>query len=157
MTAFIISTLALPVSISSVFEQFLVEHQKVNGHVSGPRMRNAILVNERNEELSISAGGTLDGVYVFTHSNRVNNSVFIVVYLGPGRTLDYGKNLLLAFKEFLDSHNYQIKDYVVTSNEDEAAQEELTRNAVDKYIDRHQVSTLSIAMVLDLVCNLSGV
>lgn len=155
VTAFLMSERSVPMSISSVFEQFIVEHQKVNGHVSGPRMRNAILVNERNEELSISAGGTLDGVYVFTHSNKANNSVFIVLYLGPTRSLQYGKDLLMAFKEFLNSHEYQIKDYVVTSNEDEAVEESITQEEVASYVNHHQASHPSIAKVLDLVCNVS--
>lgn len=152
VTAYLVSSVKLPVSFSSVFEEFLVEYQKAPEREVGPRLRNAILVNQRNEELSISAGGSVDGVYIFTHSNRLKNSVFIVVYLGPSRDIAYGKELLVKFKDFLGSRKYQIKDYLVTSSEDEAVEEALTENATYSYADRTELLQTSTAAILGLAC-----
>jgi hypothetical protein len=157
VNAYMVASSPLPATVSSLFENFLVGFQKSTGRDTGPRMRNSILVNERKEELSISAGGPLDGVYAFTHTNKDRNSVEIAVYLGPNRSLEFGKELLFNFRDYLNVNKFSIKDYLVLSNEDEAAEEKHTQGMIDEYV-QHRTRSIghSMAFALDLACRASG-
>ena len=141
MTAVIVAKGDQGVSLSAVFEKFLVDHSNRD---IGPRMRNSILVNQRKQELSISAGGMLDDVYAFSHSNSETNSVFIILYLGPSKTLENGRKLLQDFKEYLSGKAFDVKDYIVTTSDDDAKAE---RDSEMK------ITSTTASFALDLLCS----
>jgi hypothetical protein len=108
------------VSLSSVFEDFLIQQSREK---TAPRVFNSIRVNKRKEELAISAGGGLDDIYAFSHCNDATNSIWIILYMGPSKTVEYGRKLIEKFQVYLLSCDFTIRDSVVLTSEEEESME----------------------------------
>ena len=135
-------------SLSSLFEAYLVASDRTE---TTPRIHNAIRVNNRKEELSISAGSGYDQMYAFSHSNEATNSIWIILYLGPTRSIEFGRKVLEGFRTYLGQvQNFQIADYSIVSSQDEFADEKKAEKATEEAITRNSFGTASFA--LDLMC-----
>jgi hypothetical protein len=108
--------------LGSLFEEFIA--QRGNDNAEKPsRVRNAIKVNHRQEELSISADGGLDDIYVFSHSNDKTHSIWIVLYIGKTKKVADGRKLIEAFENNLIARNIWIADSAVLTSEEEEKME----------------------------------
>ena len=124
----VLSPASVPrVSLSALFEKYLIE---LSNEKSAPRVHNSIRVNQRREELTISAGGGLDDLYAFSHSNELSNSIWIIMYVGPSKSLDYGKKVIEQFEKTLLAANYVINSSaIMTSDEEDKIERDTERSA----------------------------
>lgn len=135
-------------SLSGLFEEYLVDVERTE---TSPRIHNSIRVNNRREELSISAGSGYDQMYAFSHSNEISNSIWIILYLGPGRSIEYGKSVLEGFKTYLgEVKEFKIEDYLIVSSKEEFETEKKAEKAVTDNLIKNSFGTASFA--LDLLC-----
>jgi hypothetical protein len=140
-------TAKLDSTLSAMFEKFLIQQSR---NKASPRLFNSIQVNERKESLAISAGGGLDDVYAFSHCNDHTNSIWIVLYMGPSKTVDYGRALIDAFVNFLSAADFVISDsIVVTSDEEEKMERDSEKQSET---DRVQGMESSADFALTLLC-----
>lgn len=124
----VLSPASVPrVSLSALFEKYLIE---LSNEKSAPRVHNSIRVNQRREELTISAGGGLDDLYAFSHSNELSNSIWIIMYVGPSKSLEYGKKVIEQFEKTLLAANYVINSSaIMTSDEEDKIERDTERSA----------------------------
>ena len=137
----------LEVSLSSLFEKYLIGQGK---DTSSPRVHNSIRVNQRKEELTISAGGGMDDVYAFSHSNDNSNSIWIILYLGKSKTMEYGRRLIEGFESTLASRDYVISDAAIVTSEEEEKMERDSEEADADARVRNMETMAKFAM--SLIC-----
>lgn len=136
------------ISLSALFEQFLMS--KGIGSSKTPRMHNSIVVDNHNQELSISAGGGLDDVYAFSHSNQRTHSIWIILYLGKNRTIAEGRSLIEDFQKQLVNREYMIFDSAVITSEEEDKMERDSEAAEAR--SRVQRMEAMAQFSIDLLC-----
>lgn len=130
-------------SLSSVFESYLREQSREK---VAPRVFNSIRVNQRKEELAISAGGGLDDVYAFSHCNDATNSIWIILYLGQSKTVEYGRSIIRGFQSYLLQSDYIISDSIVVSSDEE---EQMERDS-EKQVEIDRVNNMEFISELGL-------
>jgi len=137
----------LTTSLSQMFEAFLVEQSRDK---PTSRLYNSIRVNQKREVLSISAGGGLDDVYAFSHTNDVTNSIWIVLYVGKTKKLEYGRSLIKAFIADLETQKFKIADQIVISSEDEEKMERDAEKMTE--VERVKGMEANAIFALNLLC-----
>lgn len=130
-------------SLSSVFETYLREQSREK---VAPRVFNSIRVNQRKEELAISAGGGLDDVYAFSHCNDLTNSIWIILYLGQSKTVEYGRSVIRGFQNYLLQADFIISDSIVVSSDEE---EQMERDS-EKQVEIDRVNNMEFISELGL-------
>lgn len=110
----------LATSLSNMFERFLIKQSRDK---ASARLFNSIRVNERKEVLSVGAGGGLDDIYAFSHCNDATNSIWIVLYIGPSKTVQYGKDLIQKFETDLKLADFVVSDSLVVTSDEEKQME----------------------------------
>lgn len=138
-------------SLSSLFEQYLVDTDRKE---TSPRIHNSIRVDNRKQELSISAGSGYDQFYAFSQSNEENNSIWIMLYLGRSRTIEFGREVLEGFKNYLGKvQNFQISDYSIVSSEEDLKAEKLSEKLVEDALAKRSYGMATFA--LNLICTIA--
>lgn len=137
--------------LGSLFEEFIAQRGNNKAEISTSRVRNAIKVNHRQEELSISADGGLDDIYVFSHSNDKTHSIWIVLYIGKTKKVADGRKLIEDFENNLIAQNIWISDSAVMTSEEEEKIEKEAENEEEMSSLKNLESTAQFALKIHCI------
>jgi hypothetical protein len=131
-------------SLKAAFETFMANE---GGALKGSSaIKNTLQVDGGEHELTISAGTRTGDVSVFTHFTRKTNSLFVILYVGHTKGLEYGKKIL---KDFLDANRGIIRSLMVSTSTEEKAEAARSEQAAERMLQQNsQVASFA----LDLLC-----
>ena len=133
-------------SLKDAFEQYITESDAFKG---SSIIKDAIQVDKGQQELSISAGTRTGDVSAFMHYTKPTNTLYVILYMGSGRTLEDGTNIL---KSFVTSNTGKIASSMVTTSSQESKEAREAEQAAE--LSMRQSSQVA-SFALDLLCRAS--
>ena len=133
-------------SLKDAFEKYITESEAFRGTSI---IKDTIQVEKGQQELSISAGTNTGDVSAFMHFTKPTNTLYVILYMGSGRTLEDGTNIL---HEFTKKNPGIIASSMVTTSREESKEARDAEQAAE--LSMRQSSQVA-SFALDLLCRAS--
>ena len=133
-------------SLKEAFEKYITESEAFRGTSI---IKDTIQVEKGQQELSISAGTNTGDVSAFMHFTKPTNTLYVILYMGSGRTLEDGTNIL---HEFTKKNPGIIASSMVTTSREESKEARDAEQAAE--LSMRQSSQVA-SFALDLLCRAS--
>jgi hypothetical protein len=130
-------------SLRQAFEEFITGSEAFKG---SSIIKDTIQVDKGEQELSISAGTSTGDMSIFMHFTKQTNILYVILYMGRGKTLEDGTKVL---QDFADTNKAKIKTSMLSTSREETAEAKAAEDAAE--LSLRQSSQVA-SFALDLLC-----